>query len=668
MQEIEELAYETYSKNLEYFSKHHKEVSKLLTIFDMAVSKGDYEPQYDLEFIDGMFDIKDLKSSKYLYNKNSKEISSDFTKSVNYRKNNRIFEGFPIYTFTDEQLETLTIYEQKIAGMLPIMRYYSSNFHQSDHMKEIEKFMFIGVGLGMHLPLIDKKIAAQEYLIVEDSLELFKLSLFATAYYELAENATLSFSVADEENIFLDTVKQFLGNTFYANRYIKYAHFPTHSNQKIKLIQSALMTQSFIFFPYKIELDKFLGPLNFINNGYKTLNLSKQISTTLAENKPTLVLGAGPSFKTNLPWIKLNQDKFIIIAVSAVLKALQKNKITPDIVTHIDGSAEADAHFENIDLESILKDSLIVLGSNASPALRKSLNKENIYNFEENTNYYDGYTSLPAACVGSFSILLSLTLGARESYLLGVDLAVDQSTGATHYSEEHIAFENADIENKNKLHNNMSYIKNLFEVKGNFTDTVYTNSLLHSSVQLLYQTVPLRLSKEQVVYNMSSGVYIPKTIPKHIEDVDLAKYETLQKDEIMKALASSLDANSIKELTRSDLNSLNNRIEHAKSLIVRIEAYVNAPLKNTANEYLYDLLGLVSDILRERKRESVNIIRVFFNYFQYAIPLIMDALNTKGLKNEKRHIKKFNKLLTDEMIYLSKTYLQTLEKFKEERC
>ena len=46
----------------------------------------------------------------------------------------------------------------------------------------------------------------------------------------------------------------FLSNSFYDNRYIKYVHFPTHSVEKMKHIQNSLGSQSFSIFPYRHEL------------------------------------------------------------------------------------------------------------------------------------------------------------------------------------------------------------------------------------------------------------------------------------------------------------------------------------------------------------------------------------------------------------------------------
>ena len=52
---------------------------------------------------------------------------------------------------------------------------YIENTKDYDTMKLIEKYIFIGVGLGIHIELTHKKIKSEEYFIIEDDLELAEL-------------------------------------------------------------------------------------------------------------------------------------------------------------------------------------------------------------------------------------------------------------------------------------------------------------------------------------------------------------------------------------------------------------------------------------------------------------------------------------------------------------
>ena len=667
MQAIENTAVETYTKNIEYFTSTHKHLVELISTLDLAVTRGDYEEEYELEYLDGYFDIKNIKTGNYIYKEDSNKLSKQITDRVNYSKQHSCFEGYPLYNFTDEQFEKAGGVIQILVGMLPLMRYYVEHSDMQNPMKEINKFIFVGVKLGLHIPMIHKKIQAKEYLIIEDNLEIFKLSLFTTKYYELGKEATLYFSVADTENLFIQTMKVYLQNTFYDNRYLKYMLFPGYPNTKLQHIQNAITTQSFVFFPYKMSLDKFLKPLEYINDGYNILNLDLPLINPITRNKPTLVLGAGPAFKQNIEWVKANHKKFIIIAASAVLNTLHEHNIKPDILTHIDGQDISSEHFKNIDTKVFLKDTIVVFGSHVSSLVRDRFTKEQIFYFEEDTYYFKDFTAFLTPCVGSFSLLFSLIMYTTDTYLLGLNFAVNQETGATH-SNDHLEAQNIDMKDKSKLQQSMSFIDNLLPVEGNFRETVYTNGLLHSSVQVLYQRIPMMKTKQQTIYNMNDGAMLNLTTPKHIEDVDTTKLENIDKTTLFKSFEEIFLAHSKQRLSPDDVMSLQKRLKSAKSVKKIIDDFESAPTSFNIDGYLYDILGVVSQIMKMSGRESNNLTHVFQEYFQMSIPTVIDFFNAKGLKNEKRHIKKFDKMLVSEMHSICDIYISTLETFIKERC
>jgi len=667
MQDIENLAMETYSKNIEYISKKHPELMKLLTTLDLAINKGDYVPRYDLEYVNDSFDIKEIPSDYYLYNKGSLQSSREMARLVNFKKNFLAFEGFPIYNFDADTLDKNDTVSRLIAGILPIMRYYRENSEITDEMKEIKKFIFLGVRLGLHISIIHEKIHAQEYLIIEDDLEIFKLSLFTTPYYELAKDATLYFSVADDENLFVNTTKLFLHNTFFENRYLKYMKFPGYSNDKLKQLQNAITTQSFIFFPYKISLDKFVKPLEYINDGYKMVNLANNFRNVPMTDKPVLILGAGPSFKKHIKWIQENHKKFIIIAASATLQTLYPLDIKPDIITHLDGQELSHEHYDGIDTRSYLKDTVILLGAHVSEYVRTKFEKSNIFYYEEKTFYFKNFSSLSTPCVGSFSLLLALQIQSQEVYTLGLDFAIDQETGATH-SSDHVESTLLDMSEKEELSKTMDYRNNLFEVQGNFRETVYTNGLLHASVQVLFNTIPHIKSAPQKIYNLSDGAKIPSSQAKHIEELQLNTFKELDKFSIFEINKKLFTSYSKLTLDKDDILSLKRRLSNSLEVKNLILKFTNMPTSSQASTFMYDLLGLVSSILKKSGRESDNLTQVFFEYFQYSLAVCTDLLNTKGLKNEKRHIKKLNKLLIDEMNSICDLYIGELEKFIKNRC
>lgn len=656
MQEIQEQAAQTYQKNLDFFSLHHQAIYNKLQNLQNT--------HYDLEYLHGYFDVKELASANYLYADHSIKISQQLTKLVNYKKNSYCFDGFPLYYGIEKHPETFDDKTKGLEGVYPLMSYYIDNTQRDDTMKIIEKFIFVGVGLGLHIPLIHQKIAAKEYLIIEDDLELFHLSLFCTPFYEFSSDIKLIFSIAEDENSFVDTMSIFLEDSFFLNRYLKYSYFPAHSDTKIKLIQNALASQDFISFPYKTLLTKYLRPLEYINQNNSIINLSSHFEHSSFSDKPLLVLGAGPSLQKNLEWLQENHKRFVIMAVSSTLRTLHMHNIAPDIVTHMDGFDAVLKVYEGFDAPTFLKDSVMLFGSFVPTKVREIFANNRCFFTEEDTYYFDGFNSHVGPCIGSTSILYALMLDTKNIYTLGTDFAVDKETGRTH-SETHITKQQLDISKKDALNDTISFRQNLFAIHGNFTTKVYTNSLFHVSIQALHNRIPLIKREYQKLYNLNDGAKIHQAIPQKIVQLNMDSFEILDKKVLHEKIVQTFKQKSVTSLSQEGINSLHKRVSITDEIHIFIEKYHSGVKCNSSDKYLFELLGLASNILKLQGREAHNIVKVYYMFFKYTLPIIMDFFNTKGLKNEKRHIKKIDAMMIQEIENINNIYQERLEKFFE---
>ena len=659
MQSIQTQVIQIYQDNLNFLSQNYPEVFQKIQTFNSALENATLLAQYDLEYLDGYFDVKQIASQNYLYSDNSIAISSALTKQVNNNKNSFSFEGFPLY-YNIEKAKDMDDKTLGLEGVYPMMSYYIDTIERSSKMKKIEKFIFIGVGLGMHLFDIHKKILANEYLIIEDDLELFNLSLFCTKYYEIGSDAKFYFSIAEDENSFMNIINTFLEDSFYLNRYLKYSYFPAHSESKIKFIQNALISQDFISFPYKTLLRKYLKPLEYINEDYKIINFMHHFTSSRFSDKPMLVLGAGPSLQKNIKWLEKNHNSFILMAVSSTLKTIHKYNIKPDIITHMDGFESVLDIYKGFDVKEFTKDSIILFGSFIPTQVREMFSKENIFFTEEDTYYFKDYNSLVGPCIGSTSLLYALMLDIKEIYTLGTDFAVDEVTGKTH-SDGHITKDRVDISTKDTLKEQMSFRKNLFAVNGNFTAKVYTNSLYQVSIQALHNRIPLIKKEYQKIYNLNNGAKINETVPLHVENIK--SYKEIDKKQLFDEIKTTMEQESSTVLTQNDIASLQERLVFVKKIKETLQRYKKEISYANDEKYLYNLLGLTSDLLRVQERETNNLVKIYYMFFKYTLPLIMDVLNTQGLKNTKKHIKSLDKLLIQELLNIQEIYEQEIEKF-----
>lgn len=669
MQDIQTKALQTYEQNLNYFAQADPEIFKKVQVFDMPSSA--ITPKYELEYKNDYFDVVELSSNLFLYNQDSNKYAKHVAKEINYKKTSFLFEGIQDHKITQDDLAQIKKAQEdktyKLNDVLPIMYEAMKLAPKTTMMKAIEKFIFIGVGLGQHILEIHNKLHASQYLIIEDDIELFRLSMFITPYYELAKDTSLIFSISQNENEFLSTMTLFLEGTFYNNRYLKYFKFPAHSNTKIKIIQAALASQGHHSFPYGVRLEKCLRPLGRIADGYKTLNISKKFTEPLFAKNPALVLAAGPSLKKNIDWVKENEDKFIIIAVSSALKTLHKHNIKPDIVTHIDGFDEVGNScmpiFDNLDINEFLKETIFVLGPHSPDALLNILNKEHIYFTEESTFYYNGFGSLSASCVGSISTVLALYLGIKDIYLLGLDLALDQTSGATH-SGEHFLNATHDLSKADKIDYTISLRNNIVLTKGNFRQTVYTTPEFMTSIQTLCSFIPLLKGNTQNIYNLNDGAFLSESIPLHVQEVTIANLKKIDKTLLDSDICQIFKTHSQVGMNDDDLNSMRKRLQIAKTMQSIILQYKQKEYTNE-NQYIYDLLGVVSDILKFNGREANNLTSVFYTFFKYTIPYIMDIINTQKITKIMTHMKKIDQELIKGMLNILDRYIDELEIFLE---
>ncbi len=659
MHSIEEKALMIYQKNREFLQKNHPEILTKIDAFETNITNNPDKEHYSLEYIQDYFDVKNNESHQYLYSQDSNLFSQKLTDLVNFSKKSFIFDGFAMYKDYEKNQKNFDDITKGLEGIYPIMSYYLHNIPENPQMIEIEKFIFIGVGLGMHITKTDAKIQALEYFIIEDDLELFRLSLFTTEYYTI--QGQITFSINENKEEFTHNFNKFLSNSFFRNKYLKYLYFTAHSNEKIKLIKNALSSQNFSSFPYKTLLEKTTRQLEYMRLGYQFIDFSKQFIDNTLANKPLLIVAAGPSFSTNIEWLVKHQDNYIILCVSAVLNKLYEKGIQPDIVTHLDGFDPSKKHLEGFDAANFLSHTILLSGNFTPLEVLEKFKKENVFIMEElSTDYHEGFDSYSGPCVGSTAVFQALTMGFKEIYTYGIDLALDEK-GHSHTNSHVLTKNKYDLEKIKKLENTISFRGDFFSVPGNFKKEVYTSPLFYSSLHYLHTSIPLLKTDSQYIYNLSNGAYIKGAIPTKLET--LAHYDTLNKKELHHQLLEILKNHSMTSLSSTDIASLKERLVFAQTLHKYFSEYKKNPLPLQKEQYLHNLISLMLSVLIEPTRENRNLVTIYDYFFSYAAPIIFDFFNTQNLDNIPEHIKEFNRLFIDEMIAISSVYMKRLESF-----
>ena len=329
LNEIQQTLQEIFLNNLNFFKQNYPLVYTKIIEFEKL-----NEENYSLEFIDNKFQLFDLQNKISFYKK------EPFEDAIDRINNFDLSSAFNLIKL--KALEKSNHYKNEI-NAYSYLNEFIEHFQNIDI--KINKFIFIGTLLGIHINDFHKIINAKSYLIIEENIEIFRLSMFMTDYKILSKNSVIFFAINEDENGLRKITKEFLDYNYEFNNLI---HFElAHKINEPQINQLSMIFTHFggmrhPFSEYLISLNKF--NYYFIENNHHLLNISKIYN--FLENKEVLFLGAGPSLEKNLDFIDTNKNKFIIVAVAATLKILEIKKIIPDIIITVDGHHIISKQFE----------------------------------------------------------------------------------------------------------------------------------------------------------------------------------------------------------------------------------------------------------------------------------------------------------------------------------
>lgn len=667
-QSIEDIAREIFLQNVSYFEKNQPDIFKKLSALDSALEQNLYANRYDLTYKNNSFDVIELSTSNHLYNSNSDEYALLAAKSINFSNDSNLFETFRKIKISDEDLpkyNKLSIFENNLSGYADILNYIQKNKNDTKLMQNVEKFIFFGVGLGGHILKIDEKISAKIYFIIEDDLELFRLSLFTMPYYKLAQKSRLIFSVFDSKAEFLNKATTFLTKDFYYNHYIKYFHMLSHNEEKFNEFHIQIASQSHNLFFYNAILEQQLRPLDYLQNGFKFINILKDYSQKSLGKKPVILLAAGPSLQKNIEWLKQNHKKFIIVALSAVLSILEKEQIKPDIVTHIDGLEESIIHFTKLQNISFFNESIFLISARTPREIVDILQKQNIFFFESGTGYKKDFGNLSAPCVGSTTYLLLLALGVSKLYLLGLDLALDSKTGQTH-SGGHEYSKNLDISNIQEEKDTITFKHSVIAAEGNFEQKVYTTPEFSVSISSINATSTSFKKSTQQVYNLSNGARFSNTVPIKAESLLSYEFATIDKKSLYTEIFEEFGKNSSNKLSNDEFIAVQAKIKHSKEIRKLIEAWQNLSTKDS-DEFLNSLIILIEKLCFSSSNIGYDLALVLQEYLKFISTFIFDFFNAKELQNIELHTKEVGKMLSFHLLDIVDLYIDGLKKLQKNK-
>jgi len=660
MQDIESIALQTYQDNMLFFEQKHPTLHTKLLALDTILNDGSYPQKYDLEYKDNYFDVIDLNSNNYLYKQNSEDISQKFCDDINYKKNEHTFKSYRKTKFeekTKEFLRTQDAYTN-YATSAEIMDYYYNNSDDTMSMNDIKKFIFLGSGLGMHIQKIVERLKLDIVLIIENDIELFRLSLFTTNYKETLKTTKTFFCVAENQTEFHNSFNEFFTAAFFYNQYIKFHVFSSDYETKIQEIRSLLITRPETTYSHERLLLKNKKIIDKIVNGYKYIDLRKKENETFFHDKPWLVLGAGPSLNKNTQWIIDNQDKFIIIAAFTALNTLKRIGVSPDIAVQIDENVSTSSEMiEKLGDLSFLDNSMIFFSGSVSTLLFEKFKKEQIYLHEDRTKYKLQHSTLIVTSVGETIYSLALIFNASKIYTLGIDLALgdDKKT----HSPDHFKVKSFDENNTND--DDFQLTNNIMTIKGNLRDTVETLPIFAFSIPIVNFKTAQYKSDNQQIFNLSDGAYFQNIIPTKVSDVKFTN--EFNKKNMYPILKDFFDKYSTKQLQDDERELLTPRQEQISDYYNYIEVFKSSPQANQ-DIFFKSFVSFVTSIINHQTKLELQ--ELLMIYFLRVASYVDDLLYTKEVSNKKKHMKKLKGFFIKQVEKMVSTYEKDLQRLLKE--
>lgn len=664
MDEITLRALQTFQENLKYFEENHKAVFDKLTLLNSVIEEGVYTEHYALEYKEeGYFDILELETNEFLYKGNSLEAAKRMADIIDLKRTGAVFKGQKFVQATNEQAEQIDkselSFHNSLWATIKIINYVSTYASADTYMNRVHKIIFLGVGLGLHLPNIITKLNPQVIFIKETNLETFRLSLFVTNYKELAKQSILNFSITDNEIEERANFIPFLDKGNNYNLHMKHIPFIENYQLDLQRLQSHVLSQSYVNYGYSAILLRFINSPRYLAQGYSFLNVNKCYQDNIFSKKPVLLLFSGPSTSKNLDWIQANRDRFILVSALSTCKLLRRVNIVPDIVIHIDPGENSALLFEGIDAKEYFKDAMILLASNVDEATVQKFDRSHIHFIEQGTLYKKGFGKLSAPSVGEYTYCLFLIFGATHLFMLGIDLALDNETLQTH-GDFHPFQNKGEYNDKNA---SLDPTASIEFVKGNFLEKVATLSAYTISIHQVEIFTKMIKQDYHHVYNLSNGAYLEGCEPLHFSDYDWKKFEPIQDrhslhqhiDEFFHTIGSD-------DFNDEDKGQIKYQIKEAKKLEKIIKHHEKKKFID-AETYLAALGQLSWDLGDMNYKTHSDLAQVYYEYFPIVLGYIFDLFNTKDLQKPNQHVTHIDAILVKQLLKMSKLYITKLESY-----
>ncbi len=338
---------------------------------------------------------------------------------------------------------------------------YCDDYLKKLNIKYTPIVVFMGIGLGYHLDryfkLLGEKAGTRKIVVFEKDIFQFALALKVADFSQIMAQQNIHFFVGEsEEKIYVKLKTQILSqqDITIALKSLKVIPLPSSLMlnekyyQKIWEILKKAVRQVMVL-TGNDSIDSLVGLENMLLN-CKHIFSNPGLNTLFGkfQNRPGVIVAAGPSLNKNMHLLQGLRDNALIISCDASFIPLKEKGIRPHLVTSLERTPGVNLFYENIeDVSGTYSVALPVLMPETLDAFKgkKFIAYRGYSHFDWLET--DKGRLVVGISVANLSFQILKSLGCDPIILIGQDLAYAED-GDTHVKGNIMGSRNKDISQK----------------------------------------------------------------------------------------------------------------------------------------------------------------------------------------------------------------------------
>jgi hypothetical protein len=461
-------------------------------------------------------------------------------------------------------------------------------------LKSVPNFIILGLGLGYPLSEALSRIEISNLIVIEPDLDIFYASIYAFDWAGilkfLSENRVALKLVVGKSGDDLEVILKEFYKThgeFLSTFKVTYVHY---ASPEIKKSADYVVKK---YNALHASMGFFDDHLFGVSHGIQSMLMGKHFVRRDAElprkyrRWPLFVVANGPSLDHDIPFLRKNQDKAVIIACGTALDTLYHAGVKPDFYAATERTPEISETIDAIP-DQEFKDSLtLIAGDVIHPKTSSRFKRTAIFGKPDEPFFWlcaahpEMFPRLRPIdvmnpLVGNLGVASIFGFGFTESYLFGLDCGRKISDSMAMHSKYSAIYGAGGVSDKGGNYD----VSRSGAVEGNFGGFVESSTLFRNSLQFIELVIREHMLFRDdafTIRNCSDGAKIAGTLPVHSEEIDFCGRPDLKKQELLDFIENKLTFKP--ELTREGASKLADPDVYNK-IIDQIVSFISDKPKN----------------------------------------------------------------------------------------